>query len=52
MKHIISLLAIQTSAVTFTHFYDEIWDLPSILSLCSLVASSGYLIASMIYFRS
>ncbi|WP_157844175.1 hypothetical protein [Chryseobacterium sp. Leaf180] len=52
MKHIISLLAIHASAVSFTHYYNEIWDLPSVVSLGSLVASSGYLITSMIYFRS
>ncbi|WP_262150366.1 hypothetical protein [Chryseobacterium foetidum] len=48
MKPIAILCAAQASVATFTNYYHEIWDIPSILSFGTLIISAGYLIVNFI----
>ncbi|WP_407401308.1 hypothetical protein [Chryseobacterium sp.] len=50
MKPLALLLVVQTSAVLFTKYYQDMWDLPSIISFGSLLAFSGYLIVYLVKF--
>lgn len=48
MKPLAILFAAQASAVAFTNYYHEIWDIPSIVSFGTLIISAGYLIVNFI----
>lgn len=48
MKPLAILFAAQASAATFTNYYHEIWDLPSIISFGSLIISAGYFFINFI----
>lgn len=51
MKPLAILFAVQASAVSFVKYYQDFWDLPSLLSFGSLLAFSGYLIAHFVSFK-
>ncbi|UOE38132.1 hypothetical protein [Chryseobacterium oryzae] len=51
MKPLVILFAVQSSAVSFVKYYQDFWDLPSILSFGSLLAFSGYLIVHFLNFK-
>lgn len=48
MKSIAILFAAQASAASFTNYYHEIWDIPSMISFGTLFISAGYLIVNFI----
>lgn len=51
MKLLFILLAAQFSAVMFTEFHQNFWDISSLASLAGLVSTSGYLIFSMLNYK-